>query len=152
MLFNATEGLNHWQMNVDVGTIPTDPGRLLVFPNDIQHCVSYLGNSSETEIATRKILCFFLVDPKTSLICTKDVPEQQWDRVKLKQATCLMLISKRKGLPLPKEVVMLIVEKAKYGFTWEQAQEFRLKLMQERKFFVNGQNQVMERPFSLCEH
>jgi hypothetical protein len=37
--------------------------------------------------------------------------------------------------------------------TLEQAKEFRRQLMEERKFFVNEQNEeIYEREFSLCEH
>ena len=139
-------------MNVEIGTTPTPPGRLLVFPNDLQHCVTDISNSSDTEIAYRKILCFFLVNPKVNLISTKDVPEQQWDRIKLRSATWLTLVSRKMGKPLPRDVVMLIVEKAKFGFSWEEAKQIRLDLMKERKLFVNAQNNLMERQYSLCEH
>ena len=139
-------------MNVEMGAIPTTQGRMIVFPNDIQHRVVGVGNSSDTEIATRKILCFFLVNPDVNLISTMDVPQQQWERVKYTQAVWLTLVSKRMGKQLPKEMVMYIIEKAKYGFTWEEALQHRLNLMKERKFFVNDQNEEMEREYSLCEH
>jgi len=58
------------------------------------------------------------------------------------------LVSKR----LPKDVVELIGSYCKIGLTLAEAKEHRLKLMQERKVFINAQNEEMEREYSLCEH
>ena len=43
----------------DIGSIKTIEGRAIIFSNQYQHKVALLSNLSETEIAHRKILCFF---------------------------------------------------------------------------------------------
>jgi hypothetical protein len=52
----------------------------------------------------------------------------------------------------PKDVVKHILSFAKVGLTFEEAKQHRELLMKERKYFINQQNQEMERDFSLCEH
>ncbi|RKO86892.1 hypothetical protein BDK51DRAFT_38060 [Blyttiomyces helicus] len=56
--------------NVFMGTVPTPAGRILAFPNDLQHKVA----------ATSKILTF-LVNPNSRVPSTADVAEQQWETI-----------------------------------------------------------------------
>lgn len=41
-------------MNVELGGLQTHAGRIIVFPNDLQHQVQRLANISETEVKTKK--------------------------------------------------------------------------------------------------
>ena len=103
-------------------------------------------------------MCFFLVNPDTPIISTEDVPEQQWERVKKQVLLQLLLVAKSFGKTLPKDVALLILHYAKWGFTMEEAKKHRLELMKERKYFVDNQNMEYEddvdeeREYSLCEH
>jgi hypothetical protein len=65
---------------VEMGTVPTPEGRVLVFPNNYQHCVAPITNTGK-EVGLRKILCFFLVDPKVRIPSTLHIGEQNWDRL-----------------------------------------------------------------------
>jgi len=53
---------------------------------------------------------------------------------------------------IPKAVVGVILEYLEYGYTFKEAEKNRLKLMKERKVFVDDMNQEYERTYSLCEH
>ncbi len=63
-----------------MGTVPTPEGRVLVFPNHYQHCVAPITNTSK-EVGLRKILCFFVVDPKVRIPSTLHIGEQNWERL-----------------------------------------------------------------------
>jgi len=142
-----------WSMNQYMGFFPTPPGRVLFFTNGLQHRVMQLRNSSKTEVGTRKIFCFFLVNPDKKVISTADVPPQQWPSVRTSYCVAITQwfrkLTKNFG---PKEVVRMIAEFAKTGFSLEEANQHRLDLMQDRKYFRDAQNQWLERSFSLCEH
>jgi hypothetical protein len=142
-------------MNIEYQATETPAGRILCFPNNIQHCVTSISNDSE-EIGYRKILCFFLINPKITILSSSHVPEQQWERVVKKLRIQLILVTNAIQKKLPKEIILLICDFAKYGFTLQEAKEHRLALMKQRKFIVNRENEeyeeVVEREYSLCEH
>lgn len=54
-------------------------GRLLSFPNILQHCVSPFSLADRSKPGHRKILAFFLVDPNMRIISTANVPPQRED-------------------------------------------------------------------------
>lgn len=56
------------------------------------------------------------------------------------------------GLHLPRELVLFIVDLAKWGFTKEEAHMHREVLTKERKYYVDENNRLWERDFSFCEH
>ena len=60
-----------------LGYFPTEQGYLLVFPNCHIHKLSKLINNSSEEIASRRIVVFFFVNPETKIISTRDVAPQQ---------------------------------------------------------------------------
>jgi len=144
-----SQNLNFHQ---NLGHVETPKGRCLVFTNDLQHKVKRLWNSSE-EIGARKILCFFVVDPGVRVKSSLNIPPQQWDKIRpvlirLIDSVTTQLI----GRTLPKEVFELLLSLAKWGFTWEEAKQHRLQLMQERKYYIDENNRRWERSFSYCEH
>eukprot|EP01127_Copromyxa_protea_P001565 TRINITY_DN1152_c1_g1_i7.p1 TRINITY_DN1152_c1_g1~~TRINITY_DN1152_c1_g1_i7.p1 ORF type:complete len:470 (-),score=101.75 TRINITY_DN1152_c1_g1_i7:242-1651(-) len=162
--------------NFSKGKVLTPSGRCLTFLNDYQHKVRHVRyeddsvasedeESEEDESmqekeesaqekeensvlpAVRKILCFFVVDPKTRIPSSADVPAQQgWDDAKAIAVPFL----KKAGLP--DDIVSYICSYAKWGFTKEEAEEHRLKLMNHRKYYRDSENQIWEREYSFCEH
>eukprot|EP01119_Soliformovum_irregulare_P000082 TRINITY_DN10063_c0_g1_i5.p1 TRINITY_DN10063_c0_g1~~TRINITY_DN10063_c0_g1_i5.p1 ORF type:complete len:592 (+),score=142.23 TRINITY_DN10063_c0_g1_i5:169-1776(+) len=56
---DSRPGGEKWKASRDLGTVRTCQGRVIAFPNDLQHKVAHIKNISETEIGYRKILCFF---------------------------------------------------------------------------------------------
>ena len=99
-----------------------------------------LENSSSKEIATRKILCFFIVDPKHPIVSTIDVPYQQWEHRMKRLIVVLLWVSRCIGVRLPKDIVLKIVGLAKVGFTREEALAHETELNIERDLFENSMN------------
>ena len=58
----------------------------------------------------------------------------------------------RLKMEFPAELIKMIVEWAKWGFTQEEALAHRLELMKERKYWIDSNNKIWERSFSFCEH
>ncbi|CAI5992628.1 unnamed protein product [Closterium sp. NIES-65] len=177
-----------------LGSVRTDiPNLCLAFPNHFHHRVAPFELQDKTRAGHRKILVFFLVDPRVAIVTTARVPPQQlsWQRRELE----------RKGHPcsvLPGLALDLIAEGVSGGehgeegkgersgverggeegrvdegedggegqgvgresrdgrgaaMTMEEAKKYREALMEERKALVQLANEeLFERPFSLCEH
>ena len=127
-----------------LGSVETKQGRCIVFPNTNQHRVRHFFLDDSTKPAVRKILVFFLVDPKKPIISTSDVDIQRKDFLMNRCFSLAKLI--------PLEVVGRIVQYMPH-MTLQQAQEEREELMKERKYHIQQENEeTYEREFSLCEH
>ncbi|KAJ3725634.1 hypothetical protein DFJ43DRAFT_1088486 [Lentinula guzmanii] len=164
---------------IDMGTVPTTKatkgtGRMLSFPNWLQHKVELVKNKSDSgnAVATRKILCFFLVDDSVqeeriiiqpgfsirglqnmNVLTTSEVPIQMR---KTNEPTMRALIpkisAKLTGQELPVELVEIIWMYASTGtMTREEAEEHRLALMTDRKIKLMLRYGY-EQTYSLCEH
>jgi hypothetical protein len=133
----------------DIGNVLTKEGRLITFPNTLQHQVQPFELADPTKPGHRKILALFLVDPIVNIISTANVPCQRkdwWRRAIKEQETLLGT------LPLElKDNVYEMVED--FPISMEEAKEVRLELMDERKEFVVKQDDYFNYTvFSLCEH
>lgn len=132
---------------ISLGTVATPAGRCMAFPNTHQHKLCTLSNSSDT-VATRKILCFFLVDPESPVLSTRDVRCQNRRRW-LSQVLPILAIKSR----LPSALLKMILwEFVAEGMTLAQAEEHRLKMMRERKYLKDKMNRDVPRVLNLCEH
>jgi len=128
--------------------VSTRQGRLLAFPNVLQHRVSSFRLQDPSKSGHRKILALFLVDPHISIISTANVPPQQkdwWSEELADQRSLSML---------PQELADQVVDEVKEGMmTLEEAKEIRLSLMEERKAFGQVvENEMQNLSFSFCEH
>ncbi|CAF3644890.1 unnamed protein product [Rotaria sp. Silwood1] len=141
-------GLNDEEpLNQMLGEIITQENRCIVFPNIYQHRVASFQLKEPTKPGYRKILVFFLVDPSIRILSTANVPPQQshW------------LINIIRSIPpfnkLPSIIVDKIINYIDFPMNMNQAKQYREKLMNERKYFISQNNELLfERPFSLCEH
>ncbi|CAI7791362.1 unnamed protein product [Closterium sp. NIES-53] len=137
-----------------LGSVQTStPGLCLAFPNHYHHCVAPFELADKSRHGHRKILVFFLVDPKTRVVSTARVPPQQlaWRRNELdrKGNPCRSLPC----LALDMVADRLITGPSAVGMSLEEAKEYREEVMEERKALVRRANEeLFERPFSLCEH
>ncbi|MCJ1351541.1 MAG: hypothetical protein MMC33_001525 [Icmadophila ericetorum] len=143
-------GLNNYEAAVqEVGDILCKEGRLLTFPNLLQHRVKPFRLEDPSKPGHRKILALFLVDPKIRIVSTANVPPQQrhWWRGNI-------LSSTSKLTDLSAELQNQIFEDVDdFPIGMDEAKELRLELMDERKEFVVTHNKCVERiTFSLCEH
>jgi hypothetical protein len=127
--------------------IITKQDRCIAFPNIYQHQVQPFELADPTKAGSRSILVFFLVDPEIPVLSTTHVPPQQKDWEIPKEL--MLQVMKR----LPPELVVEIERMVDWPITLAEAKKHREELMKERKFFVKTMNEEMfERPFSLCEH
>jgi len=121
------------EMSRTVGKVQTKQGRLLAFPNTMQHCVQNVALKDMTKPGHRKLLVFFLVDPNKSgqVLSTGQVPPpcKAWY-----------------------ENLHLDVDDSTLQ-TLEEARQNRENLMFTRKFYVVSQNEnLFERECTFCEH
>ncbi|KAG5639577.1 hypothetical protein H0H81_010778 [Sphagnurus paluster] len=133
----------------DVGTVDTREGRLLTWPNVLQHQVQPFALADRTRPGHRKILALFLVDPSIRVISTANIPCQQreWWSEAVRGGDSLLA-------RLPKELQDLVFEQVEeFPIGLEEAKEVRARLMDERRVFVRLNNEAFHQyEFSLCEH
>ncbi|KEQ79691.1 hypothetical protein M438DRAFT_377976 [Aureobasidium pullulans EXF-150] len=119
-----------------LGSVLCKEGRLLAFPNVLQH--------------NRKLLALFLVDPHVRILSTSKVPPQQkhwWEKD---------LREKREGIEklntLPNELMEKVFEDVQdFPISMDEAKEIREALMEERGPI--GESMIeCEAQFFFCEH
>lgn len=143
-----------------VGNVETKEGRLLTFPNILQHRVQPFQLEDPTKPGHRKIVALFLVDPNVRVVSTAHVPAQQVDW--WRESSVM-----GKGTDAPSEVIAtgldqlpvelkdkIFEEIEGFPITLREAKELREELMEERKSFIRGHAQAVQEynAFSLCEH
>lgn len=134
----------------DIGRVLTREGRLLAFPNVLQHQVQPFQLADPTKPGHRKILALFLVDPFQRVISTANVPPQQreWWADALHQES-------EGGLSgLPAELRQQVLDEVTdFPIGLKEAKMLRGELMEERGRFVVDVNGEFEREtFAFCEH
>ncbi|CAF3703325.1 unnamed protein product [Rotaria sp. Silwood1] len=134
-------------LNQTLGEVITQENRCLVFPNIYQHRVAPFQLKDPTQSGQRKILVLFLVDPTARILSTANVPPQQSHWL----ASLIRSIPPFNSLPLV--LIDKIMNYIDFPMNMKQAKQHREKLMDERKYFISQNNELLfERPFSLCEH
>jgi Protein of unknown function (DUF4246) len=131
------------------GSVETREGRLLTFPNILQHRVGPFKLADPTKSGHRKIVALFLVDPNIKVISTAHVPCQQqewwWEVTRTKE--------NQQIAGLPRELQDHILEDVDFPISLQEAKALRLELMDERKAFIVKHGKVFESDtFALCEH
>ncbi|PGG98517.1 chromatin structure-remodeling complex protein RSC7 [Blastomyces parvus] len=132
----------------EIGDVVCKEGRLLTFPNILQHRVSPFQLQDPSKPGHRKILALFLVDPNIRIISSANVPCQRRDW--WAEQVPWESITGRLPPELSNEIVSHIDD---FPISMEDAKELRLELMEERKAVVMEQDEAMESyTVSLCEH
>lgn len=132
-----------------VGQVATNEGRLLAFPNVLQHQVQPFRLVDSTKPGHRKILALFLIDPFHRVISTANVPPQQreWWAEAVQGLEC-----KLDELP-PELRNQVMTEVRDFPISLEEAKKLREELMDERRTFVRDvEYMYREEEFSFCEH
>ena len=133
-----------------LGSVVTRQGRIITFPNIMQHRVNPFHLEDPSKSGYRKILALFFVDPHQRIISTANVPPQQagwWEE----HFRLVDAVNPR----LPQELNDHIRKELRQPVTLEVAKEQRLALMEERTAFADQHNDTFENEggfFSLCEH
>lgn len=110
-----------------IGKVLTRRGRILAFPNVMQHRVQPFGLADPSKPGYRKILAMFLVDPHIRILSTSNVPPQQRDW----WAEEIRKIEVFAGLPI--ELFDRIIEEVDdFPIGWDEACNMREALMAER--------------------
>jgi hypothetical protein len=128
----------------NLGSLTCHQDRLVTFKNFNQHRVEKFELEDKTKNGVRKILAFFLVDPKEKVLSTKQVPFPYKDLL----VEFLQVLFRR---VIPVEILEIIAEYAG-AIGIQEARENRAKLMDARRVaFVDMENDEML-AFNLCEH
>ena len=133
----------------DVGAVDTLEGRLVTWPNILQHQVQPFELADRSKPGHRKILALFLVDPNIRVISTANVPCQQrhwWSEY--------IQLEKGRISDLPVELQDHVFGQVEdFPLSLKEAKELRLELMEERKdFVIRHDEEFKQYTFSLCEH
>ena len=155
---NDVQGTQAWYhlsdedpLNQELGSITAQEGRIVVFPNTMQHCVQPFELQDKTLRGHRKILVYFLVNPLNRITSSASVPPQIRTWAAYDPESPLHRILNFFGVP--DDVVAYLYEFLDYPMSREEAEETRDQLMYERSYFVDELTATtFERPFSLCEH
>lgn len=130
----------------EIGSIDTREGRLLVFPNTLQHKVDPFELIDATKPGHRRFLVLWLVDPHYRILSTANVPPQQfsWWREHVRPGDW--------NRDLPAELRTMILDHSEEGtMSLEEAKELRLELMNERTTFAEAVEEDIG-GYNLCEH
>ncbi|KAG9010228.1 hypothetical protein FRB90_007893, partial [Tulasnella sp. 427] len=124
--------------NQVLGAVETTPGRCIAFPNIYQHQVSSFELADPSKPGHRKIVALFLVDPEYTIPSTCHIAPQQSEWAQEAMNTSGTLFSK-----LPLELWDMVSKNAQTEgalMTLEEAQQYRLELMDERSVAVKDQS------------
>ena len=150
--FPFTHWITAWlkQQHQVLGKIRTREGRLLTFPNVLQHRVSPFTFADPSKPGHRKLLALFLVDPYICIPSTANVPPQQaecWAR-----NGDIDFILER----FPNEIADQVIEGVDgvdFPISSDKAYRIREQLIEERKGFVDGVAETSkESGYCFCEH
>lgn len=131
-----------------LGKVLTREGRLLVFPNVLQHRVLPFKLADENKPGHRKLLALFLVDPNIKIPSTANIPPQQrhWWAEQINKDGVLK--------KLPQELKDRVFDEVRdFPLDMEQAKRVREELMEERKIHRQEHEESWgELEYSFCEH
>lgn len=128
----------------NIGSVTTPQGRLLAFPNTLQHKVEPFGLVDKTRPGHRRFLVLWLVDPHYRICSTRNVPPQQeswYDGNETKPES---------GTDDP-DATASDSEVADGRMSLEKAKKLRRKLMAERTKKHKHMEDRSEQ-YNFCEH
>lgn len=131
----------------NLGTLRCKPGRVLAFPNTLQHRVEPFRLIDATRAGHRRFLVLWLVDPNYRIVSTANVPPQQHDwwaeetveKVLAEQDLAVELQDMIRGYS------------SDYPMSRETAKAIRPELMQERTGLMRYVRNEYQR-YNLCDH
>ncbi|KAI7784137.1 hypothetical protein LA080_010449 [Diaporthe eres] len=128
----------------NLGSVTTPQGRLLAFPNTLQHKVEPFELVDKTRPGHRRFLVLWLVDPHYRICSTRNVPPQQesWydgNETKPESGTDAPDATTKNG------------ESANGRMSLEEAKKLRLELMAERTKKQKHMENASEQ-YNFCEH
>ncbi|KEQ64687.1 uncharacterized protein M437DRAFT_73617 [Aureobasidium melanogenum CBS 110374] len=133
-----------------LGSVLCKEGRLLAFPNVLQHNVGSFQLEDDTRGGERKILALFLVDPHVRILSTSKVPPQRKDWWQSELRKQREDIHRLKTLPneLMEQVFGDVMD---FPISMDEAKNVREALMEERGPISEDMIEC-EASFYFCEH
>jgi hypothetical protein len=131
----------------NLGTLQCKAGRLLAFPNTLQHRVKPFKLIDPTRAGHRRFLVLWLVDPDYRIVSTANVPPQQHDW--LAAETTDKILAKQDVAAELEDMIRGHVED--YPMSLKTAKELRLVLMQERTKLMPSVEKGFDE-YNFCEH
>ncbi|KAK7709768.1 hypothetical protein SLS64_006009 [Diaporthe eres] len=128
----------------NIGSVTTPQGRLLAFPNTLQHKVEPFGLVDKTRPGHRSFLVLWLVDPHYRICSTRNVPPQQESWWHGKE-------TKPESGTDASDATASDSEVANGRMSLEKAKKLRLKLMAERTKKQKNMENASEQ-YNFCEH
>ena len=142
----------------ELGSVVSKEGRLIIFPNTLQHCVSPFSLEDRSRPGHRKMLALFLIDPHRRIISSANVPPQQEDWKEV-QGNSTKDETSAESQSFDRLAKRQKIDKAGTEMmgcsimSLEEAKAYRLELMKERGLTSAKQTkEFQEGHFSLCEH
>ncbi|KAK9415968.1 hypothetical protein SUNI508_09928 [Seiridium unicorne] len=129
-----------------LGSVGTSQGRLLAFPNTLQHKVEPFELVDKTKPGHRRFLVLWVVDPYYRIASTRNVPPQQHDWWAPEG------YDKIDFSAFPPEIRSMVTDQVgEWPMGLETAKKLRLELMSER---TRGQQAIDEGfgEYNFCEH
>ncbi|KAJ5952512.1 uncharacterized protein N7479_010925 [Penicillium vulpinum] len=146
----VTDGyFNGTKVTQEAGGVVCQEGRLLTFPNSVQHKVSAFSLADRSKRGHRKILALFLIDPHRRVISSANVPPQRedWAPQNLKVVDSVHSRGSANSPHAPGQDILGPM------MSMKEAEAYRLELMEERSVGAVNHNNLFESgDFSLCEH
>ena len=145
-------------LNQDLGHVVAAEGKCVAFPNVYQHRVQPFELADASKPGFRKILCFFLVDPTTTIVSTSDVLPQQeswWKSDAWAEMVACAAVPRLRELPreLYDKVMSDAAAPGTMTISRAKAEEERKALMDERSgFTVTHSKEIFEIEWNMCEH
>ncbi|KAJ5812713.1 hypothetical protein N7447_009736 [Penicillium robsamsonii] len=137
---------NGTEVTQELGGVVCQEGRLLTFPNSVQHKVSPFSLADRSKRGHRKILALFLIDPHRRVISSANVPPQREDWAPESSKIVHPQVSKNSPDTPGQDVYS-------HMMSMKEAEAYRLELMEERSVRAVENNSVFENgSFNLCEH
>jgi hypothetical protein len=131
----------------ELGSIATPQGRLLVFPNTLQHQVDPFHLEDPSKPGHRRFIVMWLVDPHYRITSTRNVPPQRHDWWAPEGYHKAGIDEK-----LPAELANMVKnEVGEWPMGLEEAKQLRLELMDERTNMMPLVESNFQ-TYNFCEH
>jgi hypothetical protein len=142
---------NHDLLNQDMGYALAAQGRTVVYPNVMQHRNNFFGLFRFDRPGHRKALMMHLVNPMKRITSTASIPPQMRNWAAYYPQSPLHLILNHFGVP--DDIVVCVYEFLGFPLSWEEAENIREELMQERSLFQTElTKETFGRHFALHGH
>jgi hypothetical protein len=130
----------------ELGSIETRAGRMLAFPNVVQHCVGSFELQDKTKPGHRRFIVLWLVDPHYRVCSTQNVPPQRHDWWAAEAYNKVSFDN------LPEEIAIIIRRQVgEWPMGLPDAKGLREELMAERTRMTAAVENNFEM-YNLCEH